>query len=97
LYFLYICGISFANSGNRLWKAQKPLEGRGVEPPALPQILCNRSSVPSSGHIEKPIPRRGWAQAAKTAQSGCAAVQAVETRGLILNCGNYRARGCVLS
>jgi hypothetical protein len=41
LYFLFISRISFANSGNCLWKAQKPQALRGPGLPALLQIQCN--------------------------------------------------------
>jgi hypothetical protein len=45
LYFLFISRISLANNRNRLWKAQKPQARRGLGPPALPQVLCNRGAA----------------------------------------------------
>jgi hypothetical protein len=41
LYFLFISRIWFANSGNRLWKAQEPQARREPGWPVLLQIQCN--------------------------------------------------------
>jgi hypothetical protein len=80
LYFLFISRTSFANNGNRLWKAQNPQARRALGRPILPQILCSRGSVPVSGIFQKPSPRRRRAQGAESVHFDPAAVQPVEIR-----------------
>jgi len=67
LYFLCIPRISFANTGNRLWKARKPQKRRGPTAFNFAQNTVHRRLAAVSGLIQKPSPRHGQAQGVKPA------------------------------
>ena len=76
LCFVNFSGTKFANKGICLWKAPKPLAGRGFPFVKIcPKFGATSGDYGYSTPKPKPSPRRGRGQDAETVQIGCRSVE----------------------